>query len=108
MNKLVRRGLVIVILGALLYVGIYIYGANSEAYRFSQSWLGQSEAVKAAVGDIRGYRLSPWGGFREHFAGDKTRAWLDIQVTGSKGSITVRLELLKTDSKWTVINSGFV
>jgi hypothetical protein len=85
-----------------------VYGANSEAYRFAQSWIGQSEAVKAAVGDVKDYRLSPWGGFREHFAGGNTRAWLDIQVTGSKGSITVRLELLKADSVWTVVNSGIV
>lgn len=108
MTKLIKRGLVVVAAGCLLYLGTYIYVANSEAFRFSQSWLEQSQSVKTAVGDDRSYRLSPWGGFREHFAGNRTKAWLDIRVTGTRGSITVRLELLKTDDIWTVVNSGVV
>ena len=106
--NLVSRVRLIVVLCFSLYVGIYIYGSNSQAYDFSKTWLSQSESVRAAVGEIKSYRLSPWGGFREHFAGDKTRASLDIQVTGSRGLITVHLDLLKSDSVWIVVSSKII
>lgn len=108
MNKISRWALVVVIAGFILYVGIYIYGSRSDAYRFSQTWLEQSESVKSAVGDNRHYRLSPWGGFSQRFAGDKTTVLLDIEVTGTKGAVTVRLELQKVGDVWTVVNSGIV
>ena len=60
------------------------------------------------MGGGRRYRLSPWGGFSEHFAGDRTTARLDIEVTGTKGSVTVRLKILRVGETWTVVNSGMV
>lgn len=108
MSRVPKFGIAALVAAFLLYLAIYAYGSNSEAFRFSQSWLEQSEQVRAAVGENRHYRLSPWGGFRQNFAGDDKRVWLDLRVSGDKGAITFRLELSKVNGSWTVVNSGIV
>lgn len=99
---------VAVILGIALYICLYVYASHSEAYRFSQEWLRRSEPLKAAVGEIEKMHLSPWGGYRERFAGSQRRVLLVVEVTGSKHTVDVKLALRKDGETWHVIQSGVV
>ncbi len=94
--------------GIALYIGIYYYAAHSEAYKFSETWLRESEPLKSNVGEISSLRLSPWGGYSERFAGSDRHVWLIVQVTGSKQTVKVKLALKNDGTGWTVTQSGFL
>jgi len=108
MSRLVKWVGVAIILGVAVYIGVYFYASQSEVYRFAQVWLRQSESLKSAVGEIQKTRVSPWGGYRERFAGSDRRVWLVVEVTGSKDTANVKLALRKDGQAWHVIQSGVV
>jgi hypothetical protein len=95
MGRFLKSSGFAIILGLALYVGIYIYGARSDAFVFSQAWVRRSEPLKAEVGEILDVRLSPWGGYRERFAGDDRRVRLVLSVTGATRTVNVKLALRK-------------
>jgi hypothetical protein len=106
MSRIVKWIGLAILLGVALYIGVYIYASHSEAYRFAQQWLRQSEPLKAAVGEIQKTRVSPWGGYREYSTGSDRRVWIVVEVTGSKDTADVKLALRKHDETWRVVQSG--
>ena len=108
MNRMLKWLGVATVFGIAMYVGIYVYGSRSEAYRYAQSWVRQSEPLTAAAGDIRDVRLSPWGGYRERFAGDGRNVRLVVTVTGSIQTVDVKLALQKANGTWGVTQFGML
>ena len=108
MKRWFRWGVILLAAGCLLAVGIYLYGAHSEPYRFSEQWVRQSAEVKEKIGEVKRTHLSVSGVFSDEFKGDVREARISTVVEGEKGSVIASMWLEKRgDNPWVVVRCRF-
>jgi hypothetical protein len=88
----------------LLSVGVYLYGSNSEPYRFAEQWVRDAAEIRDRVGDVKRTRLSVSGVFSDETKGEVREARVSTIVNGSTGSVVATLWLEKRgDRDWVVV-----
>jgi hypothetical protein len=97
---------VIVVALAAFYVGLYFWGAHSDAYGFVVPAVRGSPVIQERVGDVQDVQLKFLGGFREKFVGSNKWATMLLVVTGPRGSVTVKVAVQKLNEKWTVSSAS--
>lgn len=105
-NTVIKWVLGAIAFGLVLYVGLYAYGTQSEAYRFASAWIRESPELQARIGPVQRTRLDPVRGYSERFAGSDRRVRLFMNVTGERGQVRLKLALRKVDGTWVVTESS--
>lgn len=88
--------------GVIFYVGLYVWGAHSEGYRFIDGAIRASPEIHERVGDIKRVRLSFFGGYRERFIDSDIRTAMVVSVVGSKGAVDVHASATKIEGRWRI------
>jgi len=97
---------VLAVAAVLFYVGVYLWGAHSEGFRFMSEEIRQSPVIQQRVGDVQSVRLSFLGGYREKFVGDHIRTTMMLDVRGSKGSASVEASAKKVNGTWAISDAS--
>jgi hypothetical protein len=92
----------IFVLFVVFYVGVFLWGSHNDAFIFAARAIRNSPDVRRRVGAVHQVRLNFWGGYSYKFVDDSVRATFSDHVTGSNGSVTVRIEVQKHNGVWTV------
>lgn len=87
--------------------GLYIFGTQSEAYKFAVKFIGDNKAVMNSIGPLKNSRLSLFG-YSVRYNGPHGNAEYEIIVAGEKGKGTVYLNLEKSAGVWEVIKGNLV
>lgn len=92
-------GLPIALLG---YAYFYFYIPNSEGYQAAVVAVRESPDARSRVGAVQEVGRSPFGLFREQFAGSQRRVVLSLSVRGDSVGTGIRIWMVKRDKKWAV------
>jgi hypothetical protein len=90
------------------YAFFFLYIPNSEGYMAAVSAVRALPDVRSRVGEVREVGRSPFGLFREQFAGSQRRVVLSLNVRGDRGKSTIRIWMIKRDHEWTVDQMEFL
>ncbi|MHB8404396.1 MAG: cytochrome c oxidase assembly factor Coa1 family protein [Gammaproteobacteria bacterium] len=94
--------IIVVIVGIGLYIFAFMDISHSEAFRFVKSTLESSPAIVERIGPVENVKLDVLKGGRIRVVGDNQTARMVVDVTGTKGDVTVNLYALKTNGVWTI------
>jgi hypothetical protein len=99
-----RWVLLFLIAGALIAfeIGSQYWAVHSEGYAFLVQSMKESPAIRQRVGDVREVGINTFGGFREKFVGSSEWTTITLDVTGSKGVVTVKASAQKHNGVWVV------
>jgi hypothetical protein len=92
-------GLPIALVG---YAFLFFYIPNSEGYQAAVIAIRASPDVRLRVGEVDEVGRSPFGLFREQFAGSQRRVILALRVRGDRGESRIRIWMIKRDQNWAV------
>jgi hypothetical protein len=84
------------------YAFFYFYIPNSEGYQAAVVAVRASPDVRSRVGEVQEVRRSPFGLFREQFAGSQRRVVLSLSVRGDRGESRIRIWMIERDKNWAV------
>ncbi len=84
------------------------HAPKSEAMRFVRDKIFHSANVEAKIGDVSDVHLATFGTYRISYFyplfddGNDQRAFMDVEVIGSKGRIVINIEADKTANLWKI------
>jgi hypothetical protein len=88
--------------GLALYASVYFMAGHSDAFKFIEQRIRNSEAVKAQVGDIKSIRPSLFGTFDHKTVDSDEWVSMTLDVTGTERSIEVVVQAKKAYGSWTL------
>lgn len=100
-----RRILLAVALGAVMWAAVLFWGSHSEGFHFLEGKIRTSQEIQSRVGIVQRVKLPVFGRFREKFVGSDKWVWMTVDVTGDKGTVTMRTALQKKNSVWKITES---
>ena len=97
-------GLPIALMG---YTFLFFYIPNSEGYKAAVIAVRVSPDVQSRLGEVQDVGRSPFGLFREQFAGSQRRVVLSLNVRGDRGETRIRIWMIMRDNEWTIDHLEF-
>jgi anionic cell wall polymer biosynthesis LytR-Cps2A-Psr (LCP) family protein len=95
-----KKILVAVALGVVLYGGVYIYALNSEAFRFVKGALENSYAISQRVGTGAKVTLPLFGEFKEKHVNSNATVIMTVTVRGRNKTISVSVIATRRNGMW--------
>ncbi len=92
-------GLPIVLMG---YVFFFFYIPRSEGFEAAAIAVRELPDVRSRVGEVQEVGRSPFGLFKENFAGSQRRVVLSLFIRGDRGKAKIRIWMIKRERKWAV------
>jgi hypothetical protein len=92
--------------GVIFYVGIYLWGAHSDGYKFLDQTIRSAPRIHERLGDVQTVRLSFLGGYRDKTVGSKEWVTMTLHVTGQKGAATVVASAKNVSGAWSVTDAS--
>jgi hypothetical protein len=89
------------------YVALYLYTANSAAYRAAVEFLKSREEIAIHLGAPRAFKLA-YLGWSVKFSGPSGEARFEIHVKGETDSGTAVVELVRHVGQWKVRESNLL
>lgn len=91
--------------GVVFYVGVYVWGMHSSAYKYLDSVVRRSPEIHRLVGAVKSVRLAVVGGYSENYTYETTRATITLVVDGSRGEVTVRAKVEEIGGNWKILET---
>lgn len=101
-----RRHLVIVVaLLAILFVGLYFFTIQSDAYQEAKHFATTNQEVMSLAGPISEVTLRFWSGFHVTYSGSSGEASFVLSMRGGKEESILDVRMTRTANSWTVIEA---
>jgi hypothetical protein len=101
MNK--KFLLVPVVLVPLLWSLIRWQASHSEGFKFVQSKITNSAAVRSRIGNVENVRLAFFGRYSAHYATSYTRIHMVVNAIGTKDKVAIEVDAAENDEgKWAI------
>jgi hypothetical protein len=89
-----------------LFIGLRISALSSDGYQFLDQTIRRSSQIQSLVGDVNAVKLSYLGEYRQKAVGADRWLTMTLNVTGQKGSTTIRASAKKIGGAWSVTSSS--
>jgi hypothetical protein len=96
----------IVLASIVFYVGLYVWGTQSDGYKFLDQTIRSAPSIRARVGDVQAVRLSFFAGYRDKTAGSTEWLTMTLRVTGQKGPVTIVADAKRVNGTWSVADAS--
>ena len=97
----------LVVVGVVIfYIGIYLWGAQSDGYKFLAQTIRSAPSVHERMGDVQAVRLSFFGGYRDKTVGSNEWLTMTLRVRGQKGAGIVVAEAKRVNGMWSVTKAS--
>lgn len=101
-----RRHLVVVVaLLVILFVGLYFFTIQSDAYQEAKHFATTNQEVISLAGPISEVALRFWSGFHVTYSGSSGEASFVLSIRGGKEESILDVRLTRTANSWTVIEA---
>ena len=95
--------LIPVVLVPLLWGLIHWQASHSEGFRFVQSKVMNSAAVRSRIGNVENVRLAFFGRYSAHYSTSYTRVHMAVNAVGTKDKVGIEVDAAENDEgKWTI------
>ena len=84
----------------------YFVGINSSAMNYAKQVLLDSKVLQERIGTVDKVELRKFWGYGEKTRGNGSDVELYLQVTGSRGSVKLKLDLAERSDIWSVSSSS--
>ena len=91
-----------VLLGFLLYGGIYIYALHSDAFKFVEHVIKSSHNIEARVGAVKKVELSLFGVYKEKNVNEDKIVTMPVRVVGTGKTTVVNVEAVRRNGAWKI------
>jgi hypothetical protein len=90
----------------VFYIGLYLWGAQSDGYKFLDQTIRSAPSIHERVGDVQTVRLGFFGGYRDKTAGSTEWLTMTLLVKGQKGTATVVAAAKRINGAWSVTDAS--
>ena len=85
----------------------YVFGINSEAFKYAQDVVTNSDALRRKIGSVKSVRLHPFFAFNYRTGFGNSSSSLNLRIDGTERSVDLNLDLRQVDGNWKVVHSSF-
>ena len=98
----------LVLFGVALYSIVYFMASHSDAFKFVEQKVKNSEVIKAQVGLVKNVRPSLLGSFDQKTVGSDEWASMKVNVAGELRTMEIEVKAKKANNNWTLesVRSG--
>lgn len=105
MPAIIGKISIVLTLGVLLYIGVYIWGSHSEAFKFVERTAKSSQALRSQIGEVKQVRLDLFGFYSEKHVNSKETVRMTVIVSGALKTIKLNVLVEKTPEGWQIEKS---
>ena len=103
-RKVVQWVVLAAVFGVALYAIVYFMASRSEAFRFIEQQISNSQAIKTQVGEIKEIRPSLLGSYDHKTVGSDEWVSMTLDVAGATRTIELGVKAKKVNGTWTLEN----
>jgi Cytochrome oxidase complex assembly protein 1 len=92
--------------GVAMFIGLRISAISSDGYQFLDQAIRRSPQIQARLGEVEAVQVSYLGEYRQKAVGADRWLTITLNVTGRKGSATIRASAKKIGGAWSVTSSS--